>query len=77
MTPANYDEWKHCIVEVCGIPLTPQYVQKRIQILSDTEEFETQRFISLYGSQHHGNVISWFRTLEEVLGSFKYKTLSP
>ena len=31
--PENYDDWKECITEYCGIPLTPDYVEKRLAAL--------------------------------------------
>jgi hypothetical protein len=66
MIPENYEMWRRCIVEKCGIPLTSTYIQQRIKELSALDQYETQRFIDLYGSLHHQKIIGWFeRALAE------------
>ena len=33
--PGNYSAWKVCITEKCNIPLTMEYVKKRLDLLRD------------------------------------------
>ena len=58
--PYSYATWRHCINVECGIPLTAEFVQKRLDILSNPKEYETQRFVECYGVTHLQNVLSWF-----------------
>ncbi len=57
----NYEEWKHCITVKCKIPLTADYVEKRIAALSNTQDRTTARFIALYGDEHRLRTIEWFK----------------
>lgn len=59
--PQTYDEWAHCIIVECGIPLTPAYVAGRIAALEDSRDFHTQRFIGRWGEAHHARTLDWFR----------------
>lgn len=56
----SYEEWKHCITELCGIPLTPAYVEARIGALADRSDHGTRRFIETWGEPHLERVKSWF-----------------
>lgn len=67
LIPRTYDEWKHCITEVCGIPFTESYIRARIKALSDPRDEMTERFVQLYGEAHRRRTLSWF---EQALGSF-------
>lgn len=65
--PTSYDEWKHCITVICGIPLTKAYVRQRIEALKDQHEHMTSKFIQLYGEPHRQQTIAWFeRALSEL-----------
>jgi hypothetical protein len=57
--PTNYAEWHECITVHCGIPLTPDYITKRLIELRQSESEETIRFRRLYGDQHWQNVMHW------------------
>jgi hypothetical protein len=59
--PTSYASWRHCIEVKCGIALTAEYVEKRIRVLADPGQEETQRFARTYGPEHLKQVISWFR----------------
>ena len=58
--PTNYAEWHECITVHCGIPLTPDYITRRLIALRQSESEETIRFRRLYGDQHWQNVMHWF-----------------
>ena len=58
--PNTYDAWKHCITVNCGIPLTPDYVQERLDALADDNDHSTQRFIERWGAAHHQRTVHWF-----------------
>lgn len=64
---STYDDWKHCIVELCGIPLTQAYVAKRLEELRDENNHNTRRFVSSWGDQHRIQVISWFEQAQAEL----------
>lgn len=58
--PTSYEEWKHCITVICGIPLTESYVRQRIEALHDTSDHMTSKFVELYGEPHLRQTIAWF-----------------
>jgi len=58
--PRNYADWRHCIEVDCGIALTPEFVDLRIEALTRSGSEETRRFAALYGSEHLQRVIAWF-----------------
>jgi len=59
-TPRSYEEWKHCITELCRIPLTRDYVNARIIALADPNDFGTQRFVETWGAEHLDQIRHWF-----------------
>ena len=61
MIPQNYTEWRDCIENKCGIPLTPEFVNKRIDELGDTNLQATKEFINKYSEQHYHQVMEWFK----------------
>jgi hypothetical protein len=67
LLPANYGEWKKCIVHKCGIILTREFIESRIAALRNIDDPAITQFIRLYGLEHHANVISWFITAKEAL----------
>ena len=38
MIPNTYEEWRHCIQDICRIPLTPAFVEERLQALADRQQ---------------------------------------
>lgn len=56
----SYEDWKHCITVRCKIPLTPEFVSKRLAVLSDPHDATTARFVQLYGDAHRLRVVQWF-----------------
>ena len=58
--PATYTEWRHCITEVCGIPLTADFIQHRLSVLGNPHNDMTKRFIALYGKPHWQQTKQWF-----------------
>ena len=63
----TYDDWKHCITVLCGVPLTPAYVEERLTALRDPADYGTQRFISTWGEDHLQRVIGWFEQAKREL----------
>ena len=59
MIPTNYNEWYDCIVNKCGIPLTKEFAEKRLEVYSNNSNPETIKFQKLYGINHLNNVIDW------------------
>lgn len=59
--PKDFDSWRACIVVKCGIPLTGDFLERRIAVYEDLDLLETKRFIALYGDEHHQNVLTWLR----------------
>lgn len=60
MIPKDFIEWKNCIEVNCGIPLTPDFVKKRITELSDDNNQHSREFTKLYGDAYRLKVIGWF-----------------
>ncbi|MGJ1430225.1 hypothetical protein ACR79M_01135 [Sphingobacterium spiritivorum] len=61
MVPQDYESWKDCIENKCGIALTRDFVRKRLAIYTDVSHEETQRFVVLYGEQHRQRIIEWLK----------------
>lgn len=60
----TYDDWKHCITKICGIPLTQEFIAQRLRELRNSEDFNTQRFVNVWGGAHLQQVIVWFEQAE-------------
>ena len=58
--PTTYDQWRHCITVECGIPLKPDYIEQRLQVLRNRDAQETARFGSLYGDDYLAVVLNCF-----------------
>lgn len=41
--PETYEQWRHCITVECGIPLTPEFVARRLSVWLDESCEETER----------------------------------
>lgn len=63
----TYDDWKQCITVLCGIPLTPAYVEQRLTALRDPADYGTQKFVATWGEDHLARVIGWFEKAEREL----------
>lgn len=50
--PGSYTEWRHCITEICGIPLGESFIRERLIALDDDNDHMTRKFIELYGREH-------------------------
>lgn len=60
MIPRSFEEWRDCIENQCKIQITRDFALKRIVILKDRKQKETQKFIELYGEAHWKNTLHWF-----------------
>jgi hypothetical protein len=60
MIPQSYSAWKHCITVQCGIPLTVEYLHRRIAELKSATSYDVQRFRQIYGESHWRKVLMWF-----------------
>ena len=61
MIPQTFEQWRHCIVNDCGIHLTREFAQRRLRIYQDAKNPETQKFVRRYGQLHLENVINWLK----------------
>ena len=59
--PRYYDAWKVCITQKCNIPLTKEYIQKRIDDLSDVNSSATKLFIGKYGAHWRDQILGYFK----------------
>ncbi len=64
----TYHDWKHCIIDLCRIELTPAYVEQRLAALRDPTDHRTQKFIATWGEVHLARVIGWFEQAEREQG---------
>lgn len=56
----SYEDWKHCITMLCGIPLTRPFVEQRLAALRNISDYTTQKFVATWGEQHRLQVVGWF-----------------
>jgi hypothetical protein len=61
----SYEDWKHCITVLCGIPLTRPYIEERLTALRDPADLSTQKFVATWGEQHRLCVIGWFEQAQQ------------
>lgn len=66
--PANYQQWRHCITEICRIPLTSEYIDQRLKSLTNPKDHTTQQFIQLYGEQQRQMTLQWFAKAKSEVG---------
>ncbi len=64
MIPQTFTDWTNCIVNDCKINLTKDFAEQRLSIYQNSDNEETKKFILLYGSQHHSNIITWFEKIK-------------
>lgn len=67
----TYEDWKHCITVLCGIPLTRSFIEQRLAALRDPQDHGTRTFIDTWGTPHHRKVVEWFEQ------SLRERTESP
>ena len=65
MSLKSYEDWKHCITQLCGIPLTGPYIEQRLTALRDPANYTTQKFVAMWGEQHRLRVIGWFEQAQQ------------
>ena len=61
----SYEDWKHCITQLCGIPLTGHFIEQRLTSLRDPADTMTQKFVEMWGEQHRLRVIGWFEQAQQ------------
>jgi len=64
MIPQTFNDWTNCIVNDCKINLTKEFAEQRLSIYQNIDNDETKKFILLYGSKHHSNIINWFKKIK-------------
>jgi hypothetical protein len=72
LVPRTYEEWKHCITELCRIPLTPAFIEARIDALVDPKDYGTQRFVQTWGIAHLERVRAWFERAQRESGGIRH-----
>jgi len=65
--PGTYADWKHCITVVCGLELSREYIEARIQALNDMNDHMTARYVTLYGEAQRQQTLQWFAQAREEL----------
>ncbi|MEM7695550.1 MAG: hypothetical protein AAF318_13940 [Pseudomonadota bacterium] len=65
----NYADWKNCIVNLCKIPLTDDFVARRLEELRDENDLKTRKFVETWGEAHRLKVIGWFEEAQAELGA--------
>ncbi|MEM9357824.1 MAG: hypothetical protein AAGB04_16600 [Pseudomonadota bacterium] len=60
----TYEDWKHCIVDLCQVPLTKSFVTERLAELRDESNDRTRKFVSKWGDNHRKQVVAWFEQAE-------------
>lgn len=66
--PATYQEWRECITIRCGLPLTRDFIERRLRELR-SDHSTTLKFRELYGVPYTSQVIAWFeQALAEASG---------
>lgn len=65
--PSDYEQWKHCIVEECGIPLTSSFIEARIDAMNNVKNEYTRQFLKCYGKIHYENTMRWLIQAKESL----------
>lgn len=63
----TYDDWKHCITDICDVPLTPDFIATRLTELRDTRHYNTRKFVGSWGEEHRKQVVAWFEQAEREL----------
>lgn len=58
--PETYAQWRHCITEICGIPLTQAYIEQRLLDLNDQSDHMTRQYLRLYGNAQRQQTLRWF-----------------
>lgn len=61
MIPTTYQAWRHCIEQICRIPLTGEFIARRLSELDDTQLHSTEQLRRHYGDDHFQAVKRWFR----------------
>ncbi len=65
MTLESYEPWKHCITQLCGLPLTGPHIEKRLTALGDPTNGPTQKLVAMRGEQYRLRVIGWFAQAQQ------------
>ena len=60
MFPETYEEWRHFITAVCGLELTPEFVEERLLVWRDANCEETRRFRKRYGDAYWKSILAWY-----------------
>lgn len=63
----SYEDWKHCITVLCGIPLTPEFVERRLADLRDGTSHGTRQFVKSWGEAHLRRTVGWFERAKREL----------
>lgn len=58
ITLVSYDDWKHCITVKCGINLTMNFLNNRLEELQNKKHPKTIQFAKCYGDEHVKTIIN-------------------
>lgn len=65
--PQSYEDWHHCITVICQQELTKAYIEARINALSSSNDYATQKFVQLYGEQQRIKTLQWFKHAQKTI----------
>lgn len=66
----TYEQWKLCLQRNLGKDWNKEFLQKRIDVLSNHANSETKKFLQVYGKARAEQVLQWFKkALEEDFAS--------
>lgn len=65
--PETYEQWRHCIEVDCGLELTADFIDERLEALRNSRDHHTNRFLAIWGQQHHSCVVQWFQRAQAEL----------
>lgn len=63
----SFDDWKRCITVSCGLPLTVDFVETRLDALRNENDLHTRKFVDMWGDAHLARVIGWFEQAQREL----------
>lgn len=67
LIPETYEQWHHCITVLCNQPLTPDFIESRLNALVSERDHMTQRFVELYGDAQRQKTLVWLKQAQAAL----------
>ncbi len=58
--PRDYNSWKSMMLNQCGEKLSQEFINSRLEVLSNANDPYTKKFKEIYGDTYMKALISWF-----------------